>query len=96
MTAEQRSLLHEISSVETCLSGLRLPTVVVAGALDHVVPLSVAKSAAAAVAGAELVVVADAGHVLPRDAPDAVVSGVRDVERRSTVRKPTGTDGADL
>ena len=80
--AEQRSLLREVALVETSLSVLRLPTVVVAGALDDVVPPSVAVSTAAAVVGAELVVVANSGHALPCEAPGAVVSAVHCVEMR--------------
>jgi pimeloyl-ACP methyl ester carboxylesterase len=93
VAAEQRSLLREIASIETCLPLLRLPTVVVAGALDNVVPPSVAVSTAAAVAGAELVIVPNTGHALPCEAPSAVVSAVHCVEMRIAVEKRAGQDG---
>ena len=93
VAAEQRSLLREIASVETSLSVLRLPTVVVAGALDDVVPPSVGVSTAAAVVGAELVIVANTGHDLPIEAPRAVVSAVHCVEMRIAVMKRTAEDG---
>lgn len=96
VAAEQRSLLREIASIETSLPVLRLPTVVVAGALDNVVPPSVAVSTAAAVEGAELVIVPNTGHPLPCEAPSAVVSAVHCVEMRIAVMKRAGEDGGGL
>jgi pimeloyl-ACP methyl ester carboxylesterase len=80
--ADQRALLREIASIETSLSELKIPTVVVTGALDDVVPPSVAVNTATELQGAELVILPDTGHSVPRDAPDALVSAVRSVERR--------------
>jgi pimeloyl-ACP methyl ester carboxylesterase len=81
--AEQRSLIMEIRDVEQALRRLRVPTSILTGTLDMVVPPSVALSMAATVAGAELVTVARAGHFLPRDAPRVVVEAVRRVEARA-------------
>ncbi|HXQ43321.1 MAG TPA: alpha/beta hydrolase [Acidimicrobiales bacterium] len=82
---EQRALVREIGDVEAALPLVRVPTVVIAGTWDVVVPASVATSMAAAIAGAELVVVARTGHFIPRDAPRTVADAVRRVEARALV-----------
>lgn len=81
--SEQRSLLAEIGAVEGALGELRVPTSVVTGTWDNVVPPKVAASVAAQVPGAELVSVAGVGHFLPRDAPGAVAEAVRRVQART-------------
>lgn len=80
---EQRALVREIGDVEAALSAVRVPTVVISGTWDVVVPASVAASVAAAVSGAELVSVARTGHFIPRDAPQTVAAAVRRVEVRA-------------
>jgi pimeloyl-ACP methyl ester carboxylesterase len=77
---EQRALVREIGDVEGALSRIHVPTVVISGTWDVVVPPSVATSVAASVAGAELVTVARTGHFVPRDAPQVVARAVRRVE----------------
>jgi pimeloyl-ACP methyl ester carboxylesterase len=94
--AEQRTLLREIGDVEAALSAVRAPTVVVTGAWDLVVPVSVSASIAASVHGSELVTVARTGHFVPRDAPEVVAAAVRTVESRRgdvdrTPEQDTGT-----
>jgi len=79
---EQRALMGEIGAVEAALPEIRVPTVVISGTWDVVVPVSVAASVAAAVPGSELVTVARTGHFVPRDAPGVVVRAVRTVEAR--------------
>ncbi|MHB8682181.1 MAG: alpha/beta fold hydrolase [Acidimicrobiales bacterium] len=81
--AEQRSLLEEVGDVERALPDVAVPTVVVSGTWDIVVPPSVASGIAAAVPGAELVTVAQAGHFVPRDHPSVVADAVRRVEGRA-------------
>jgi len=80
---EQRALVREIGDVEAALSRVRVPTVVISGTWDLVVPASVAASLAAAVPGAQLVIVARTGHFVPRDAPGVVARAVRTVEAGS-------------
>ena len=80
---EQRALVREITDVEAALPLVRVPTVVISGTWDVVVPPSVAASVAAAVPGAELVTVARTGHFIPRDAPGVVTRAVRTVEARA-------------
>ncbi len=74
---EQRALLHELPAVEAALPRLTVPTAVVAGEWDLVVRPSSAETLAAAVPGAELVLVPRAGHFVARDAPDALCAVVR-------------------
>jgi pimeloyl-ACP methyl ester carboxylesterase len=81
--AEQRTLMHEIALVESALTSVVAPTVVVSGAWDVVVPSSVSVSIAASINGSELVSVARTGHFVPRDAPDVVAAAVRTVESRA-------------
>jgi len=81
--AEQRTLMREISAVESALAFVRAPTIVISGGWDLVVPPSVSASIATAIPGAELVTVARTGHFVPRDAPDVVASAVRSVESRA-------------
>jgi pimeloyl-ACP methyl ester carboxylesterase len=87
---EQRALVREIGDVEAVLSGIRVPTVVIAGTWDVVVPPSVAAAVAAAIPGAQLTIVARTGHFVPRDAPRVVAEAVRRVEAR--VSAPDGPD----
>jgi pimeloyl-ACP methyl ester carboxylesterase len=88
---EQRALLAETPELERSLCRVAVPTAVVTGASDHVVPASAARSLAGRVPGAELVVIAG-GHLLPFDQPEkiagvvrrysALASGVKDGRRR--------------
>ncbi|HUC35763.1 MAG TPA: alpha/beta hydrolase [Acidimicrobiales bacterium] len=80
---EQRALMREIGDVEASLRGIEVPTVVVAGTWDVVVPPLVARSIVSAVRGAELVMVDRIGHFVTRDAPGEVASAVRRAEARS-------------
>jgi pimeloyl-ACP methyl ester carboxylesterase len=87
---EQRALVREIGDVEAVLPGIQVPTVVIAGTWDVVVPPSVAAAVAAAVSGAELMIVARTGHFVPRDAPRVVAEAVRRVEAMASA-----SDGSD-
>jgi pimeloyl-ACP methyl ester carboxylesterase len=92
---EQRALMREIGDVEAALSEVRVPTVVISGTWDVVVPPSVATSVAATITGAELVTVARTGHFVPRDAPKVVADAVRRVEGRGTEAAETNRVPAD-
>ena len=80
---EQRALVREIADVEAALELVLVPTVVMTGTWDVVVPPSVAASVAVAIAGSELESVARTGHFVPRDAPQQVARAVRTVEAKS-------------
>ncbi len=73
---EQRALLDELPTVDRILGDIVVPTTVLAGAWDLVVPPSAARSLHAAIPGAQLVVLPGVGHFVARDAPDAVVAAI--------------------
>ncbi len=80
---EQRVLVRQLPLVEAALAAVDVPTVVVTGSWDVVVPPEQAVALAGAIAGSELVVVARTGHFLPRDRPRELAAAVRRVERRA-------------
>ncbi|HVC70424.1 MAG TPA: alpha/beta hydrolase [Acidimicrobiales bacterium] len=80
---EQRALMTEISDVERAFPHVGVPTVVITGTWDVVVPSSVAATVATAITGSELVTVARTGHFIPRDQPRLVADAVRRVEART-------------
>jgi pimeloyl-ACP methyl ester carboxylesterase len=84
---EQRALVREIGEVESSLAAIHVPTVVIAGTWDVVVPPSVAASVAGSVPGAELVTVARTGHFVPRDAPRVIADAVHRVEAPASGRE---------
>jgi len=58
------------------LADLAVPTLFVHGAADEVVPVAWAERAAR-IAGADAEVVADAGHLVPRERPEAFLAALR-------------------
>lgn len=64
-----RGMKERLSS-EDVLEDVRVPTLVVCGAQDRLVPLAWSRRIADEVPGAMLVVVDGAGHTLPLEAPD--------------------------
>jgi 4,5:9,10-diseco-3-hydroxy-5,9,17-trioxoandrosta-1(10),2-diene-4-oate hydrolase len=69
---EQRSLVTETPALEAVLGSISAPTTVVVGADDRLVPPAAAEAVARMIAGAELVEVPAAGHLLPLTAPLAL------------------------
>ena len=59
------------------LRGLRLPALVIHGTADPMVHLSGGRATAAAIPGAELLVVEGMGHDLPRELWDTLVEAIR-------------------
>ena len=82
--SEQRALLPELPAVTASLSEIRVPTSVVAGSWDVVVPPGAARTLAAAIPGAELVIIPEVGHFVARDA-SSILAG----------SSPTPIDGPD-
>ena len=80
---EQRALLAELPAVTGALSGIRVPTAVVAGSWDVVVPPSAARSLAAAIPGAELVIIPEVGHFVARDASSILAEIIAATDRRA-------------
>jgi pimeloyl-ACP methyl ester carboxylesterase len=91
--AEQRALVAEIDDVEAAIGGVVVPTAVVTGTHDLVVPPGSAAELASRIAGAELVVAARTGHFVARDAPAALAGAVRRTVRRAAHerRRDTGS-----
>ncbi len=63
---EQRALVRQLPVLDRQLNQISTPTVVVAGAADHVVPASAARALAKEIPGAQLVLLPRAGHLLPQ------------------------------
>jgi pimeloyl-ACP methyl ester carboxylesterase len=59
------------------LGAIRCPTLVVVGEGDRLTPPELAREIAGGIAGAELAVVAGAGHLTPLEAPEAVTALLR-------------------
>jgi pimeloyl-ACP methyl ester carboxylesterase len=93
---EQRALVREIGAVESALPRIHLPTVVIVGTWDVVVPPSVGAVVAGAVPGAELVTLARTGHFVPRDAPLEIADAVRRVEARASAPGGSSWSGTDI
>lgn len=74
---EQRALLDETPALESRLARIEVPTVVVAGRRDLVVPPRASLALAGAIPGAELVWVPDGGHQLHRRHPARLAGIVR-------------------
>jgi pimeloyl-ACP methyl ester carboxylesterase len=72
------------------LPGITVPTIVVCGRDDRLTPPSRAEEMAAAIPGADLLVVAGAGHLAPMERPYAVTRALRGWLQRSwTPDKPS-------
>jgi pimeloyl-ACP methyl ester carboxylesterase len=84
--SEQRALLAELPTVAGSLSEIRVPTTVVAGTWDVVVPPSAARSLTAAIPDAELVVIPDIGHFVARDASAILAEVIADTDQRAGSR----------
>jgi pimeloyl-ACP methyl ester carboxylesterase len=74
---EQRAMLAETPALESMLSSVQVPTAVVAGRRDRLVPAWASADLAEAIPGAELVWVAGVGHLVPQKAPRVLVGIVR-------------------
>lgn len=64
------------SSITPDLAAISVPTLLIHGERDAIVPLSAASAAAATIPDAELVVIAEAGHVPTMTRPDRVVDAI--------------------
>jgi len=81
---EQRTLIRQLPMLEHRLGQLSVPTTIVAGTADRVVPIGAARRLAAQVPGAELVELEAAGHLVHlRHARELarVIAGVQQVDR---------------
>ena len=69
-TTEQRALIRELPSLEGRLARIAAPTTIVIGTADRIVPPVSARLLAGRIAGAELVEIEGASHLLPQQHPD--------------------------
>jgi triacylglycerol lipase len=67
----------QVEAVDDALSSIRIPTLVVWGAEDQLVPLSEGRDFAAKIPGARLVIIPDCGHAPCIEKPDAFLGAVR-------------------
>jgi pimeloyl-ACP methyl ester carboxylesterase len=80
--AEQRAIVRDLPQLEGRLDAVTVPTTIATGSADRVVRPAAARRLAAQIAGAELVVMERAGHLLPHREPRRVADLVhRALER---------------
>jgi pimeloyl-ACP methyl ester carboxylesterase len=73
---EQQAIMTRPDS-RPLLVNLRLPTVVISGRQDRIVPLARAEEMAADIATARLVVIEDCGHMVPLERPVELAAALR-------------------
>jgi pimeloyl-ACP methyl ester carboxylesterase len=83
---EQRALMEESPRIEAQLPLLGVPTVVIQGTADHIVPPAAGRRLAATIPGAELVTVRGAGHRVAFERPEVVVDAVERYARLAGLR----------
>jgi pimeloyl-ACP methyl ester carboxylesterase len=74
---EQRFLVRDLPALERRLGAISVPTAIVAGTADHVVPIAAARRLCRQIPGAELVEVEHAGHLLHVQHADRLADVVR-------------------
>ena len=79
--SEQRHLFDELDWLAPALRTISVPTVVLSGGADHIVPATVGERLAASIKNAEHRVVPGAHHLLPLDHPGEIATAVRDVDQ---------------
>jgi pimeloyl-ACP methyl ester carboxylesterase len=72
-----RALAERASSVQD-LPRIAVPTLIIVGREDAVTPPADAETMRAAISGAQLTIIPDAGHMTPVEQPDAVTKAMRD------------------
>jgi pimeloyl-ACP methyl ester carboxylesterase len=73
---EQRALVEELPALAAGLATIAVPTTVVVGEADRIVPPATGERLAAGIPGAGLVRVPGVGHLLPQERPDTVAAAV--------------------
>jgi uncharacterized membrane protein YbhN (UPF0104 family)/pimeloyl-ACP methyl ester carboxylesterase len=86
---EQRALLSELAELEGVLPDIEVPVLLLADPADQIVPIMTAQRLASELPRARLRLISDAGHHLPRRAPDAVTEAI--AEFAATLGEPTPT-----
>jgi pimeloyl-ACP methyl ester carboxylesterase/uncharacterized membrane protein YbhN (UPF0104 family) len=73
---EQRALLFELAELEAAAESIKVPVLLIADPADRVVPVKTSHRLAAMLPNSSLLLVAGAGHHLPRRAPRAVADAI--------------------
>lgn len=73
---EQRALLRELGDLSAAAASIAVPALVIADPADRVVPVRTTYKLAAMLPDSRLLLVAGAGHHLPRSAPRAVADAI--------------------
>ncbi len=73
---EQRALLGEMSALEAKLGAIDVPTRIVIGSRDRIVPVDSAIELARQIPGAQLEHIEGAGHLLPLLRPDRIAEAI--------------------
>ena len=79
--ARQLAAVCAAPSRRRALGGIRVPTLVVHGAQDPLIPVAAGRATAAAIPGARLLVVEDMGHDLPAVRLDDIADAIAEVMR---------------
>ncbi len=77
--------LKERADSTPTLREIKLPTLILAGANDQIIPVKEAQLMQASIPGARLVVIPDAGHLLNLENPEAFNKAIRDFLSREFV-----------
>jgi pimeloyl-ACP methyl ester carboxylesterase len=96
--SEQRALISELDELAPAVGSLRMPTAVLNGGLDRIVPASVGAHLARSIPDAVHTVLPHSGHLLPHDHPDSIATAVVDVWDRGQKRPeghPAGSAPSD-
>ncbi|MHB1711944.1 MAG: alpha/beta fold hydrolase, partial [Acidimicrobiales bacterium] len=86
---EQRALLEELPAISASLAEVNVPTSVVIGTWDLVVPQHAAHELAAAIHGAHLVQIPCVGHFVARDAPARLTEVIASTDHRAEILPAT-------
>lgn len=84
---EQRALLRQLRALVAVLDRIDTPTIVLGGSRDNTIPAVTPRLLSTRIAGAELRIVPDVGHMLPLEAPAAVSDAITDLLDRVSVQR---------
>jgi pimeloyl-ACP methyl ester carboxylesterase len=90
---EQRALADELPALRPGLAGIAVPTTVVVGGADRIVPPAVGEALAASITGARLVRLDGARHLLAQEQPVRVAEEIRAIA--GTPPGPFGLRGTE-
>ena len=81
---EQRALVYELPGLAAGMAWIQVPTAVLVGGADHVVPPASGERLAASIPGARLTCLAGVGHLLAHEQPEVVAAAVVEVIGRES------------